>query len=113
MHIITDRLLLREFVIGDWPAVLNYQRDPRYLRFYPWANRTEAQVRDFVEMFVQQQTERPRRKFQFAITFPNEDRVIGNCGIRRKPENDWEADIGYELSPEYWNRGYAEGYVLK
>ena len=112
MHIITDRLLLREFVIGDWPAVLDYQRDPRYLRFYPWANRTEAQVQDFVEMFVQQQTERPRRKFQFAITFPNEDRVIGNCGIRRKPENDWEADIGYELSLEYWNRGYATEAAL-
>jgi [ribosomal protein S5]-alanine N-acetyltransferase len=44
-------------------------------------------VRDFVEMFVQQQSERPRRKFQFAITFPNDDRVIGNYGIR---QNDWE-----------------------
>ena len=39
MHIVTDRLVLREFVIGDWPAVLAYQRDPRYLRFYPWINR--------------------------------------------------------------------------
>ena len=34
MHIVTDRLVLREFVIGDWPGVLAYQRDPRYLRFY-------------------------------------------------------------------------------
>jgi hypothetical protein len=112
MHIITERLVLREFVIDDWPAVLAYQRDPLYLRFYPWSNRTEAQVRDFVEMFVEQQAERPRRKFQFAITFPNDDRVIGNCGIRRKPENDWEADIGYELAPEYWNRGYATEAAL-
>jgi RimJ/RimL family protein N-acetyltransferase len=63
-------------------------------------------------MFVQQQSERPRRKFQFAITFPNDGRVIGNCGIRRKPENDWDADIGYELSPEYWNRGYATEAAL-
>jgi hypothetical protein len=39
MHIVTDRLVLREFVIGDWPAVLAYQRDPCYLRFYPWINR--------------------------------------------------------------------------
>ena len=34
-------------------------------------------------------------------------RLIGNCGIRRKPDNDWEADIGFELAPEYWGRGYA------
>ena len=112
MRIITERLVLREFVIDDWPAVLAYQRDPRYLRFYPWTNRTEAQVRDFVEMFVQQQAERPRCKFQFAITFPNDDRVIGNCGIRCKPENDWEADIGYELAPEYWSRGYTTEAAL-
>jgi len=35
MILATDRLLLREFNSNDWPAVLEYQRDPRYLRFYP------------------------------------------------------------------------------
>ena len=34
MHIATERLVPREFIIDDWPAVLAYQRDPRYLRFY-------------------------------------------------------------------------------
>jgi ribosomal-protein-alanine N-acetyltransferase len=33
--------------------------------------------------------------------------LIGNCGIRCKPENEWEADIDYELAPEYWGRGFA------
>ena len=112
MSINTDRLVLRETVADDWPAVLAYQRDPRYLRFYPWTDRTEAEVRDFVQMFVDQQTERPRRRFQFAIISPGGGRVIGNCGIRRKPENDWEADIGYELAPEYWGRGYATEAAL-
>jgi [ribosomal protein S5]-alanine N-acetyltransferase len=92
--------------------VLAYQRDPRYLRFYPWANRTEVQVRNEVEMFVEQQAEQPRRKFEFAITLPNGSRVIGNCGVRRKPENDWEAEIGYELAPEYWSQGYATEAAL-
>ena len=107
MRIVTDRLVLREFVIDDWPAVLAYQRDSRYLQFYPWTERTEAAVRDFVGMFVDQQAERPRRKFQFAITVLDDGRLIGNCGVRRKPANDWEADIGYELAPVYWGRGYA------
>ena len=77
------------------------------MKFYPWNDRTEAEVRDFVQMFVEQQAEQPRRRFQFAITFPGSGRLIGNCGLRRKPENDREADIGYELAPEYWNQGYA------
>ena len=107
MQINTKRLMLREFVADDWPAVLAYQRDPRYLRFYPWTDRTEADARDFVGMFLEQQAKTPRRKFQLAITLPEDGRLIGDCGIRRKPENDWEADIGYELDPEHWGVGYA------
>ncbi len=107
MRIETERLILREFVAQDWPAVLAYQRDPRYLQFYPLTNRTEAEVRDFVQMFLNQQSEIPRRKFQLAITLQNDDQVIGSCGIRRKPENDWEADIGFELAPDHWGRGFA------
>ena len=112
MRITTDRLVLREFVTDDWHDVLAYQSDPRYLRFYPWTDRSEADVRDFVQMFVEQQAARPRRKFQLAITLQNQEHVIGNCGIRRKPENEWEADIGYELAPEHWGRGYATEAAL-
>ena len=60
MRIATDRLVLRDFVVDDWPTVLACQRDPRYLRPYPWIDRTEAEVRDFVQEFVNQQSERPR-----------------------------------------------------
>ena len=44
---------------------------------------------------------------QLAITLPDDGPLIGNCGIRRESDNHWEADLGYELSPEYWGRGYA------
>ena len=92
--------------------MLAYQRDPRYLRLYPWTYHTEADVRDFVQEFVDQQTEQPRRKFQLAITLSEGGQVIGNCGIRRKPGNDWEADVGFELAPEYWGRGFATEAAL-
>jgi RimJ/RimL family protein N-acetyltransferase len=107
MHIVTERLVLRDYEANDWPAVLAYQNDKRYFRFYPWAERTEAEVRAFVQIFLDWQAEQPRRKFQFAITLPSDGRLIGSCGIRRKNENDWEADIGYELAPQYWGQGFA------
>ena len=94
MVINTARLLIREFVVEDWRDVLAYQRDPRYLCFYAWSSRTERQVRDFVQAFVDQQVERPRREFQLAISHPHGGPLIGSCGIGRKPDNDWEADIG-------------------
>ena len=107
MQITTKRLLLREFCEDDWRAVLGYQRDPLYLRYYPWEDRDEKDARAFVDMFRMWQSELPRRRFQLAIIRHEDGLLIGNCGIRRKPDNDWEADIGYELSPQCWGRGYA------
>lgn len=107
MRLITSRLVLREFVEADWAGVLAYQQDPRYLRYYPWTDRVEADARAFVELFLGWQSEEPRRRYQLALTLKRSGRLIGNCGIRRKPDNDWEADIGYELDPEFWGNGYA------
>ncbi len=92
--------------------MLAYQRDPRYLRLYPWTDRTKADARAFVEMFLDQQEERPRRRFQLGITLSEGGEVMGSCGIRRKTENEWEADIGYDLAPEHWGRGYATEAAL-
>ncbi|WP_375471503.1 hypothetical protein [uncultured Nostoc sp.] len=33
-------------------------------------------------MFIDQQKEQPRTKFQLAIILKEENRLIGNCGIR-------------------------------
>ncbi len=107
MILTTDRLLLREFVEGDWQRVLEYQSDPRYLRYYAWTGRTEEDARVFVRMFLDQQAESPRRKFQLAIIMRVEDRLIGNSGIRVNNPDLREANIGYELDPRYWGHGYA------
>ena len=107
MRIETERLVLRDFVIEDWRAVQAYQREPRYLQYYPWTDRSEAEVQSFVQMQIDCQHVEPRRKFQLAITLPDSGKLIGNCGMRRKDNNETEADIGYELSPDYWGNGYA------
>jgi len=107
MMLNTDRLLLREFEEDDWRAVLAYQSDPRYLRYYAWDERPEEEVRAFVRMFVAQQEETPRWKYQLAIVLKEEGRLIGNCGLRRAAPGARVADIGYEIDPRYWGRGYA------
>lgn len=107
VRLTTDRLILREFAAADWEAVLAYQRDPRYLRYYPWTERTPADARAFVDMFLDWQGEQPRHRFQLAIALKDSGKLVGNCGLRRKPVNDWEADLGYELNPQHWGRGYA------
>lgn len=112
MEVVTQHLTLREFVPEDWPAVLAYQSDARYLRFNPWSTRTPEEVRAFVAMFVAQQQEAPRSKFQLAVTLTDSHELIGNCGVRLSAgalgeEGALEADMGYELAPRFWGHGYA------
>jgi RimJ/RimL family protein N-acetyltransferase len=107
MILTTDRLILRDFVEDDWPAMLAYQTDPRYLRFYAWTRRTPQDVQAFVGRFVAQQERDPRLKFQLAIVLPASGHLIGNAGIRIKTAGGHEADIGYELDPQHWGCGYA------
>jgi [ribosomal protein S5]-alanine N-acetyltransferase len=83
------------------------QRDPRYLRYTAWADRAPGDAQRFVQMFLDQQEEQPRRKFQLAVVLKASGQLIGNCGIRLPTASAHEADIGYELSPDHWGRGYA------
>jgi [ribosomal protein S5]-alanine N-acetyltransferase len=111
MKLETSRLVLREFVLDDWPAVLAYQSDPRYLRYYAWDRRTEHEVRAFVQRFIFWQEEAPRTKFQLALTLADRGELIGNCGIRQARPDAVEAELGYELAPDHWGQGYASEAV--
>jgi RimJ/RimL family protein N-acetyltransferase len=33
--------------------------------------------------------------------------LIGNCGVRRDSVDTLEDDMGYELDPNHWGKGYA------
>lgn len=103
----TERLTLREFTEDDWPAVLAYQNDSQYLRFYPWDERTEQDVRTFIQVFIDQQYQKPRFRYQFAMVLKGTDQLIGNCGIRKGGPEAQEADIGYEIAATHWRKGYA------
>jgi len=41
------------------------------------------------------------------ITLPGSETAIGNCGVRTDEPGALVGDIGYELNPKYWGRGYA------
>jgi RimJ/RimL family protein N-acetyltransferase len=53
------------------------------------------------------QIQKPRIKFQLAVVLKSSNQLIGNCGVRMEKADDLEANIGYELNPQYWNFGYA------
>jgi RimJ/RimL family protein N-acetyltransferase len=108
----TARLILRDFLESDWQAVHAYQNDPRYLKFYTWEGRSPQEVQQFIGRFIGWQAEVPRRCFQLAITLPGDNRLVGNCGIRKNQALAQDAEMGFELAPEHWGKGYATEAAL-
>lgn len=107
MHITTERLILREFVTDDWQVMARYWRDERYQQFYPANEDPDVIVRGLVDRFIVAQTAQPRLNHQLAVVERASGAMIGNCGIRVNDPDSGEANIGYELDPDYWGRGYA------
>lgn len=108
----TERLILREFEPEDWRAMHAYQNDPRYLRFYDRDSMSPADSQALVTVFLAFRDEHPRSKTQLAITVADTGELIGNVGVRRDAAGHPVADVGYELSPEHWGRGYATEAAL-
>ncbi len=109
MEIATEHLILREFVESDFEAMLTYQSDPRYQRYYERKSAEEQAdlARKLLRWFLDDQKEEPRTRFQLAIALREDGRLIGNVGVRKSRPEATEGDMGCELSPEHWNQGYA------
>lgn len=107
MELRTERLLLREFTSDDWPAVLDYQSDPLYLRYSTLTERTAEAVQAVIQLFMEAQEQKPRTKYQLAIILPETGQLIGIGSMRLAQAEATTGEIGYEFASVYWGKGYA------
>lgn len=107
MDILTPRLRLREFTTSDVDAIAAYRVHPDYLEHYRRGPFTRQECEDFVRTCVSWAEERPRLRYQLVICDRRTDSLIGNCGVRKLGGGCEAAEVGYELAPEWWGRGYA------
>jgi len=108
MLIKTDALLLREYRPADEPALLAYHADPRAREFYGPEEARPDQVRELLRTFETWAGERPRRNYQLAIALREDaETLVGSGGLRQAGLEAGTADLGLELAPAWWGRGFA------
>jgi RimJ/RimL family protein N-acetyltransferase len=73
--LLTDRLLLRDFVEDDWRAVHEYDANPDVVYFMTWAPNSEQDSRDFVGRTT------PRTDFALAVVEQDASRLVGGAGL--------------------------------
>ncbi|NLJ64266.1 MAG: GNAT family N-acetyltransferase [Christensenellaceae bacterium] len=102
----TDRLIIRAPKRRDFADMFLYSKNPecsRYCLWYPHKSRLDSWY--FISMLKR---ENRRQKGQhFVIVVKDSGNMIGTIGITKYSKQDFSAEIGYSLSPDYWGRGFG------
>ena len=106
LHLVTDRLLLREFEASDFEAVHHYASDPKVTQYTHFGPNSEEATREFLRSAAASKEE-PLKTHDFAIVLKSEGKLIGGCSIRISTDKEYEASIGYVLAREHWGQGFA------
>ncbi len=102
------RLMLRDLVIDDWPAVHAYSSCPDVVQYQPWGPNTPDESRAFVTQIVAAARAVPRRVYPLAVTLGESDRrCIGTSTLQVHSLDHAQGEIGYFLHPDAWGHGYA------
>ncbi len=107
MQLESERLLLREFRLTDWPAVDAYTSDPDVVKYMHFGPTTEAETREHLAGCLAAAAEEPRRIYELAVVLRAGEQLIGGATIAIHPHEGRHASFSYLLHTQYWGKGYA------
>lgn len=101
----TDRLILREIEKEDAEAIFACFSNEDLVRFYGQERlETIGQAEGFVEFFSKNYHE--KRGLRWGIEQKGAKGLIGTIGFNAWSPKHKRAEIGYELHPGHWRKGY-------
>ncbi|EMR05586.1 Putative ribosomal N-acetyltransferase YdaF [Bhargavaea cecembensis DSE10] len=102
----TERLRLREITKADAGDVFACFSDERVTRFYGQETLDSIEkAKAFVDFFANSYKE--KRGIRWGIEVKERPGIIGTIGFNAWSPKHKRAEIGYEIHPEHWRKGYA------
>lgn len=100
----TKRLRLRELVPGDAEALFAVFSDPKVMAGHGQpAYKDVAEAHRLINWYAKAFSE--KRALRWAVTFRDDDTILGTCGYHVITARHYRAEIGYELNATYWRQG--------
>ncbi|MBM7587258.1 ribosomal-protein-alanine N-acetyltransferase [Bacillus pakistanensis] len=102
----TERLILREVKVEDASDMHMYLADKevvKYMGLEPF--QTVDDVWDEIKWYNSIYEE--DTGIRWGITLKDVGKVIGSCGFLNRIPKHYRAEIGFELSKDYWGKGMA------
>ncbi|MED1741057.1 GNAT family N-acetyltransferase [Bacillus swezeyi] len=108
----TERLILREITHDDAEGIFACFSNDNVTRFYGQDSlETIDQARGFVDFFAKNFKE--KKGMRWGIERKGEKGLIGTIGFNAWSPKHKRAEIGYEIHPDHWRKGYISEAVLK
>ncbi|HEY1385483.1 MAG TPA: GNAT family N-acetyltransferase [Dongiaceae bacterium] len=102
----TNRLVLRPMAAGDYLDLLMTFGDPKVMAAFGVEPFRELEMKRWVARNLEHQE---RHGYGlFSVLHKADGILIGDCGLEhRDVEGTDEAELGYDIRSDYWNRGLA------
>ncbi|MBP3961664.1 GNAT family N-acetyltransferase [Paenibacillus lignilyticus] len=110
----TERLILRELTEEDAADIFACFSNADVTRYYgqETLERLE-QAAAFVELFARNYEEKRGIRWGIQLKDSPDNRIMGTIGFNAWMPKHRRAEIGYELHPDHWHRGYATEAVSR
>lgn len=108
----TERLILRELTQDDAQSVFKCFSNEDVTRYYgqePFIEMRQAE--NLVKLFSKNFAE--KRGIRWGIERKETKDIIGTIGFNVWSPTHRRAEIGYEIHPDYWRKGYTQEAVSK
>lgn len=108
----TDRLVLRRLRHEDAADLFDYFRRDQVTAYYDLESFRELrQAEDLIQVWNRRYD--GQQGIRWGIALKSADRIIGTCGFHNWFKEHYKAEIGYELSPEFWGKGFMTEALQK
>lgn len=102
----TERMILRQFIASDYPAVYAFNSNKEVQKY---TGDRLLQSEEEAKNLIVNISEPEYRKYgygRWAAVYKANNQVIGFAGLKYLPELG-ETDIGFRFLPAYWGQGIA------
>lgn len=108
----TTRLRLREITTDDKQSIFECFSNEQVVRYYGQETLVDiAQAQSLVDFFAKSYTE--KRGMRWGIERKETQGLIGTVGFNLWSPKHKRAELGYELHPDYWRKGYTSEAIAR
>lgn len=107
LPIVTRRLHIRDYVVGDAPTVFGYTADPAYWQYQRSESPTAQQIDALIKWVVNEQATRPRLAYFLAVTRKDTGEIVGEAVLKITNPAERQGELGFGIAPRFWKQGYG------